>query len=421
MKFSNYAEHYSSQSGIVQLMEDLSITTPPGQATFPLGGGNPAHIREVQDALRESAQALTDSRSRFASMIGDYDAPQGHEKFRCVLAAELSTLFGRPIGAENIAITNGSQASFEILFNSLAGQFDDGSWREIALPIAPEYVGYNDMSRQSRSILRASPAQIDLLADQQFKYRIDTSAFSVNSASTGAVCLSRPTNPSGNVISDEELARVAGQCRDAGVPLIIDSAYGLPFPGMIYTEATPFWDENTILCLSLSKLGLPGVRTGIVVADTAVTQLIRNANAINGLAPARTGPELLLPLIERRQLSDLCERVIKPHYLAKQQRAIDTMLTAAHDLPVRIHKPDGAMFLWTWFEDLPGGTDELYRRGVAEGIITVPGRHFFQGLESSWQHARECLRINYAGEPDVVCEGIERLVNIARRQYRGAS
>ena len=421
MKFSNYAEHYSSQSGIVQLMEDLSITTPPGQATFPLGGGNPAHIREVQDALRESAQALTYSRSRFASMIGDYDAPQGHEEFRCVLAAELSTLFGRPIGAENIAITNGSQASFEILFNSLAGHFDDGSWREIALPIAPEYVGYNDMSRQSRSILRASAAQIDLLADQQFKYRIDTSVFSVNSATTGAVCLSRPTNPSGNVISDEELARVAGQCRDAGVPLIIDSAYGLPFPGMIYTEATPFWDENTLLCLSLSKLGLPGVRTGIVLRDTAVTQLIRNANAINGLAPARTGPELLLPLIERRQLSDLCERVIKPHYLAKQQRAIDTMLTAAHDLPVRIHKPDGAMFLWTWFEDLPGGTDELYRRGIAEGIITVPGRHFFQGLESSWQHARECLRINYAGEPDVVCEGIERLVHIARRQYRDAS
>ena len=277
------------------------------------------------------------------------------------------------------------------------------------------------MSRQSHSILRASAAQIDLLSDQQFKYRVDTSAFSVNPATTGAVCLSRPPNPSGNVISDEELARVAAQCRSAGVPLIIDSAYGLPFPGMIYTEATPFWDENTILCLSLSKLGLPGVRTGIVVADTAVTQLIRNANAINGLAPARTGPELLLPLIERRQLSDLCERVIKPHYLAKQQRAIDTMLTAAHDLPVRIHKPDGAMFLWTWFEDLPGGTDELYRRGVAEGIITVPGRHFFQGLESSWQHARECLRINYAGEPDVVCEGIERLVNIARRQYRGAS
>jgi valine--pyruvate aminotransferase len=59
---------------------------------------------------------------------------------------------------------------------------------------------------------------------------------------------------------------------------------------MIYTEATPFWDDNTILCLSLSKFGLPGVRTGIVVGPPEVTKLISNANAINGLAPARTGP-----------------------------------------------------------------------------------------------------------------------------------
>ena len=57
---------------------------------------------------------------------------------------------------------------------------------------------------------------------------------------------------------------------------------------MIYTEATPFWDDSTILWLSLSKFGLPGVRTGIVVGPPEVTKLISNANAINGLAPART-------------------------------------------------------------------------------------------------------------------------------------
>ena len=98
--------------------------------------------------------------------------------------------------------------------------------------------------------------------------------------------------PSGNVVTDAELDEVAKKCATAGVPLIIDGAYGLPFPGMIYTPATPFWDDNTILCLSLSKLGLPGVRTGIVVAAPEVTELIRNANAINGLAPTRVGQSL---------------------------------------------------------------------------------------------------------------------------------
>ena len=398
-------------------MEDLSIAAPAGTTIYPLGGGNPAHIPEVQDALREAAKELVSDAKRFASTIGDYDAPQGHERFRACLADQLSALFGSAISTENIAITNGSQASFEILFNAFAGRFNDGSWKHVALPIAPEYVGYNDMSRQDGPILKSTAARIDLLPERQFKYGVNLAEFSVDSATTGAVCLSRPTNPSGNVVSDSELSQVASQCRAASVPLIIDGAYGLPFPGMIYTEATPFWDENTILCLSLSKFGLPGVRTGIVVGPPEVTQLIRNANAINGLAPARTGPELVLPLLMNRRLSELSEHVIKPHYLRKQRLAIEAMMSAAHDLPVRIHQPNGAMFLWTWFKHLPGGADELYRRAAREGVVTVSGRHFFQGLDTSWQHANECLRLNYAGDEDTVRQGIERLITVARQQY----
>jgi valine--pyruvate aminotransferase len=350
-------------------------------------------------------------------MVGDYDAPQGHERFRTALAERLSNLFQKPLSPENIAITNGSQASFEVLFNAFAGAFADGHWRHIELPIAPEYVGYNDMGRQQRPILRSTPARINLLADQQFKYGIDLDRFRVSSETSGAVCLSRPTNPSGNVVTDSELQEVAEKCVSAGVPLIIDGAYGLPFPGMIYTSATPFWDDNTILCLSLSKLGLPGVRTGIVVAAPEVTELIRNANAINGLAPTRVGPELVLPLLANKQMDTLCQQVIRPHYLQKQAFALDTLRDASADLPIRVHKPDGAMFLWVWFENLPGGTQKLYEAAANEGVVTVAGHHFFQGLTTDWQHANECLRINYAGNPGLVEEGIRRLIAIARRLY----
>jgi valine--pyruvate aminotransferase len=350
-------------------------------------------------------------------MVGDYDAPQGHERFRAALAERLSGLFKKPLSASNIAITNGSQASFEVLFNAFAGAFSDGSWRHIELPIAPEYVGYNDMGRQARPILRSTPARIDLIGDQQFKYGIDLERFEVSIKTSGAVCLSRPTNPSGNVVTDAELTHVAQQCAATNVPLIIDGAYGLPFPGMIYTQATPFWDDNTILCLSLSKLGLPGVRTGIIVAATEVTELIRNANAINGLAPTRVGPELVLPLLGNNRLDELCETVIRPHYLSKQSLALNTLLEAAKGLPIRVHRPDGAMFLWVWFENLPGGTQKLYELAAAEGVVTVAGHHFFQGLTRHWQHANECLRVNYAGDPNTVEMGIKRLINLARRLY----
>ena len=398
-------------------MQDLSIAPPPGGQLYPMGGGNPAHIPEVEEALRQIANEVVGDTVRFARMVGDYDAPQGHERFRTALAERLSNLFQKPLSAQNIAITNGSQASFEVLFNAFAGAFADGHWRHIELPIAPEYVGYNDMGRQQRPILRSTPARINLLADQQFKYGIDLDRFRVSSETSGAVCLSRPTNPSGNVVTDSELQEVAEKCVSAGVPLIIDGAYGLPFPGMIYTSATPFWDDNTILCLSLSKLGLPGVRTGIVVAAPEVTELIRNANAINGLAPTRVGPELVLPLLANKQMDTLCQQVIRPHYLRKQAFALDTLHDASADLPIRVHKPDGAMFLWVWFENLPGGTQKLYEAAANEGVVTVAGHHFFQGLTTDWQHANECLRINYAGNPGLVEEGIRRLIAIARRLY----
>jgi len=417
VKFSTYAQHYSSESGIVQLMQDLSIAPPPGGQLYPMGGGNPAHIPEVEEALRQIANEVVGDTVRFAQMVGDYDAPQGHEGFRTALAERLSNLFQKTLSPENIAITNGSQASFEVLFNAFAGAFADGHWRHIELPIAPEYVGYNDMGRQQRPILRSTPARINLLADQQFKYGIDLDRFHVSSETSGAVCLSRPTNPSGNVVTDSELQEVAEKCASAGVPLIIDGAYGLPFPGMIYTSATPFWDDNTILCLSLSKLGLPGVRTGIVVAAPEVTELIRNANAINGLAPTRVGPELVLPLLANKQMDALCQQVIRPHYLQKQAFALDSLREASADLPIRVHKPDGAMFLWVWFENLPGGTQKLYEAAANEGVVTVAGHHFFQGLTTDWQHANECLRINYAGGPAMVAEGIRRLIAIARRLY----
>lgn len=398
-------------------MQDLTIAAPPGGQLYPMGGGNPAHIPEVEDALRQIASEVVDDTKRFTQMVGDYDAPQGHERFRAALAERLSGLFNQPLSASNIAITNGSQASFEILFNAFAGAFSDGSWRHIELPITPEYVGYNDMGRQVRPILRSTPARIDLIGDQQFKYGIDLDRFELNVRTSGAVCLSRPTNPSGNVVTDAELTHVAQQCAVTEVPLIIDGAYGLPFPGMIYTQATPFWDDNTILCLSLSKLGLPGVRTGIIVAATQVTELIRNANAINGLAPTRVGPELVLPLLSNHRLDELCETVIRPHYLSKQSLALNTLLEAAKGLPIRVHRADGAMFLWVWFENLPGGTQKLYELAAAEGVVTVAGHHFFQGLTRQWQHANECLRVNYAGDPNTVETGIKRLITLARRLY----
>ena len=71
-----------------------------------------------------------------------------------------------------------------------------------------------------------------MLNDKQFKYKIDFEELInvMSSDDIGAICISRPTNPTGNVISDNELNQLDLISKEYEVPLIIDNAYGQPFP-----------------------------------------------------------------------------------------------------------------------------------------------------------------------------------------------
>ncbi len=418
MKFSKYAQRFLSNSGTLQLMDDLGAANASDEEVLMLGGGNPSHIPEVELLFQKTLLDIATDRDALGAMLGDYDGPQGNAAFIELFAEQLSSQYGLPISAYNIALTNGSQSSFGLIFNLLAGEFDDGMFRKILLPVTPEYIGYADASahESNQSLIDARKPLVEHVDDVFFKYHIDFENLNIDQR-YGAVCVSRPTNPSGNVISDTELRELSSRCRAVGIPLIIDGAYGLPFPGMVFTDASFYWDESVILCLSLSKLGLPGARTGIIVASEEMIALVRAANASNALAPGSVGPTLAAKLIAGNQLFSLGDQWIKPYYQRKMLRAVELVKNAMHDLPVKIHQPEGALFLWLWFEGLPISSDMLYQRLKQESVYVLAGQHFFPGLAADWQHKHECIRINFAGEQAVVEQGIAILEKTVRKIY----
>lgn len=418
MKFSSYAHKFDSDSSTVQLMQDLGHADEARKhgPVYMLGGGNPAHIPEIETVFQQALMALVSDSQAFGKMVGEYDAPQGNKGFCDALAALLSDNFGWALTAENIAVTNGSQSSFGLLFNALGGPHEDGTFKKILLPLLPEYVGYSDVGLYDEPLFEGKLPTIDKLENGFFKYRLDLEHLQIDNR-YGAVCVSRPTNPTGNVITDDELQALAVRCERAGVPLIIDGAYGLPFPGIVFGEATPLWNENIILCLSLSKLGLPGLRTGIVVGHPKLIELIRNANAINSLAPGRVGPQLAERLLNGGQMLDLCKTTITPHYRSAMEFAVSRVKETMQDIPVWIHQPEGALFIWLWFEGLPIKSSELYKKLVERGVYVIAGEHFYPGLEEECQHRYECIRVNYAAGSAVVAEGIEIIADTVREIY----
>ncbi|MEZ8152574.1 valine--pyruvate transaminase [Vibrio splendidus] len=413
MQFSKFGEKFNRYSGITRLMDDLNdgLRTP---GAIMLGGGNPAAIPAMLDYFNQASADMLASGELIAA-LANYDGPQGKDSFIKSLAAMLKETYGWDISEKNISLTNGSQSGFFYLFNLLAGQQPDGSHKKILLPIAPEYIGYGDAGIDDDIFISYHP-EIELLENRQFKYHVDFEKLKVDD-SVAAICASRPTNPTGNVLTDEEVRKLDKLARENNIPLLIDNAYGLPFPNIIFEDVEPFWNENTILCMSLSKLGLPGVRCGIVIASEEVTQALTNMNGIISLAPNSVGPAIANHMIEKGDLLRLSSEVIKPFYKDKSLRAVELLQQAIDDPRFRIHKPEGAIFLWLWFDELPITTMELYDRLKARGVLIVPGEYFFIGQEDEWDHAHQCLRMNYVQDDEAMQKGINIIAEEVKRAY----
>ena len=418
MKFSVFGEKLARNSGIYELMDDLGNALSGKANMLMLGGGNPAHIPAVEEYLRQRMKSLLRTRTGFGRIIGNYDTPQGNTAFISALASLFRKQYGWKIGPENIALTNGSQTSFFILFNIFAGKFKDGITKRIMLPLTPEYIGYADVGL-TEDFFATSKPEIELLDNHIFKYHINFESLNVTE-DIGAICVSRPTNPTGNVLTDEEVRKLCALARKHSLPLIIDNAYGTPFPHIIFVEATPVWDEHVILCMSLSKLGLPSARTGIVIARPEIIQAISAINAIICLAPGGLGAALALDLVKTGKIIRMSQQLIKPYYQRKVISAVEQLHHELRGLDYRIHKPEGALFLWLWLKDLPVTSAELYTRLKKRGVLVVPGHYFFPGLKDNWRHKYECIRITYSQDSKVVTQGLRIIGDEVRKIYKSA-
>lgn len=426
MQFSKFGQKFTQKSGILQLMDDLGNALASDQPINMLGGGNPAQIAAVKAAYNQVMQDIV-SQNQAIESVGNYSTPQGDAAFIQALADFFCAEYGWDVSPENIALTNGSQNAFFYLFNLLGGEFETGH-KKILLPLAPEYIGYADVHVSGNHFLSVRP-HIERVQHQGkdgfFKYRVDFDALETlpewERGEIGAICCSRPTNPTGNVLTDAEMARLDALAQKHGVPLLIDNAYGAPFPNIIHTDNTLIWHDNIVLCFSLSKIGLPSVRTGIILANPEIIQAISSLNAIINLAPTRFGAAIATPMLQNGSLKQLSNDVIRPYYAAQAEYAVELLQQELGNYPLAIHQPEGAIFLWLWFENLPISTSELYEQLKQRGTLIIPSEPFFVGLDTSdYRHARECIRMSIAGDKTVLKQGIETIGALVRELYDGA-
>ncbi|PAX53407.1 valine--pyruvate transaminase [Brunnivagina elsteri] len=410
----------SNLTGVRAIMKDIieTLQTGAGRQFINLSAGNPLILPEVEQLWRDCTVDLLNS-SEYGEVVCRYGSSQGYAPFIEAIVNDFNQRYGLNLTDKNILITPGSQTLYFYAANVFGGYTESGSLKQVVLPLSPDYTGYGGVALSPESLIAYKPTLDINAAAHRFKYRPDFSQLSINE-NTGCVIFSRPCNPTGNVLTDEEVNKIAALAAPYDIPVFIDSAYAPPYPALNFTKMTPVFGDNIIHCLSLSKAGLPGERIGIAIGDEKVIQVLECFQTNMCIHPSRYGQAIASRAINSGKLANISETVIRSFYQNKFTVLESTLdVVMPKDLPWLLHLGEGAIFAWLWFQNLPITDWELYQLLKQVGVIVVPGSSFFPGLREEWEHKHQCLRISLTGSDEEIAIAMQKLAKVVESVYQG--
>jgi valine--pyruvate aminotransferase len=419
---SKIGEQMSHLTGVRAIMKDINETlrAGAGQQFINLSAGNPLILPEVEQLWRDCTASLLAS-SEYGEVVCRYGSSQGYAPLVEAIANDFNKRYGLNLTERNILLTPGSQSLYFYAANVFGGYTSSGNLKEIVLPLSPDYTGYGGVTLCAEALIAYKPTLDIDAAAHKFKYRPDFSQLEITE-NTGCVIFSRPCNPTGNVLTDDEVKKIAALAAPFNVPVLIDSAYAPPFPALNFTEMTPVFGDNILHCMSLSKAGLPGERIGIAIGDEEWIHVLECFQTNMCIHPSRYGQAIAARAINSGKLAEISEQVIRSFYQNKFTVLEDSLFAAMpKDLPWFLHRGEGAIFAWLWLDELPITDWEFYQELKQVGVIVVPGSSFFPGLREDWLHKHQCLRISLTGSDEEIATGMQRLAHVTQQVYQRAA
>jgi len=218
-----------------------------------------------------------------------YGPSAGYPELREAIAAEVSRTRKVPVSADEVVVVPGGKP---IIFYSILALVDDGD--EVIYP-NPGFPIYESMIRYVGG--RAMP--IRLREEKDFVF--DVGEFSsLITDRTRLIILNSPQNPTGGVLSKDDLEQIAAAIGDREIFVLSDEIYGrLVFEGEHHSiMSKPGFQERTILLDGFSKAyAMTGWRLGygVMRKDLAsqIARLMTNSNSCTASFTQIAGVEAL--------------------------------------------------------------------------------------------------------------------------------
>src|SRR5437667_2050532 len=302
---------------------------------------------------------------------------------------------------DNVMVTNGGSEANYVCFWGLLEQGDR------AAVLIPNYL-------QTRGLARAYGGRADAfrLVERRAggaRWVLDTESLErAVTRRTRLILVTNPNNPTGAVLTEEEMDAVVRAARRAGAWIVSDEVYrGAEVSG---PTSPTFWGryDKVLVTAGLSKaFGLPGLRTGWIVGPAKTIARLCSYHDYLTLTPTYLSDRFAEIVMEPARREAVLART--RGILRANLPALEQWIQAQGELLTYIRPVAGAIALIGY--RLPVGSAALFDRLRREqSVLVTPGAHFGIG---------RYIRIGYGYDRDSLMRGLQRIDALLEGLRRG--
>ncbi len=297
-------------------------------------------------------------------LLHGYTSAQGDVNVRKTIADFINNKYDTKLCADNIYMTVGAAASLTISLKALAVP---GNEFIVFTPFFPEY----------RTFIESAGGKLVAVPSNEDDFQIDIAKFTeAITPKTKAVVFNSPNNPSGVVISKENIIALCKTLKEKseeyGHPIYLISDE--PYRELVYDDVeVPYLTkhyDNTLVCYSFSKsLSLPGERIGYIVVSNEMEDAEDVYAAVCGAGRALgyvCAPSLFQRVIAKciGETSDIA--------IYKKNR--DLLYNGLTELGFQCIKPDGAFYLFA--KSMEPDANAFCEKAKKHELLLVPSDDF---------------------------------------------
>lgn len=345
---------------------------------FSLGNPSIPAPKIVDETIKELAE------SGDSVALHGYTSAQGAMPVREQIAANIKKRFGCKAEAQNVYITCGAAAS---LTSTLKAVVNPGEEVILLAPFFPEYNVF---------CANAGAKTVTVLGKGE-NFSLDFEALeNAVTDKTAAIIVNSPNNPTGAIISQSEIEKLAELLNrkskeyNRDIYIIADE----PYRELTYGDEVPYipnFYNNTIVCYSYSKsLSLPGERIGYVFVSPECNDWQNVFYAVCGAA--RSMGYVCAPSLMQRVIAK-CDGLTADVSLYDKNRTL--LYNSLTEIGYTAVKPQGAFYLFV--KSLEEDANKFCEKAKKHELLLVPADSF---------GAKGYVRISYCVAYDTIKNSI---------------